>query len=125
MTGFSSYTNADYGIDGEIEFKTGNNEATGKRIYLQLKSGDSYLRTRKSDNTEIFDIPDERHIDYWQAHAYDVYLVIRASNGHVRWMNITAYLKRQTTRSKQVIFDGKEFNPHELLLLRNRLIGTY
>jgi hypothetical protein len=32
----------------EIEFKDDAGEATGKKLYLQLKSGDSYLRERKS-----------------------------------------------------------------------------
>ena len=110
---------ADYGIDGEIEFRTAHGVVTGKRIYVQLKSGDSYIRPRKSDNAEIFDIPDERHIDYWQSQPADVYLIHRSAAGRVRWMNITAYLKRQTRRSRQVIFDAEEFTPANLLRVRD------
>jgi hypothetical protein len=39
----------DYGIGMEIEFKADNGYPSGQRVYLQLKSGDSYLRTRKTD----------------------------------------------------------------------------
>ena len=41
---YRGYTNSDHGIDGEIEFKDDQGRATGKRLYVQLKSGDSYLR---------------------------------------------------------------------------------
>jgi len=39
---------SDHGIDMEIEFRSGAGEATGRKLYLQLKSSDSYLRERKS-----------------------------------------------------------------------------
>ena len=35
---------SDHGIDMEIEFKDDAGEATGRKLYLQPKSGDSYLR---------------------------------------------------------------------------------
>ena len=40
---YRGYTNSDHGIDGEIEFKDDQGRASGKRLYVQLKSGDSYL----------------------------------------------------------------------------------
>jgi len=61
---------SDYGIDMEIEFKDDNYEATGQRLYLQLKSGDSYLRERKRDNVEIFKIKDERLARYWMGRSF-------------------------------------------------------
>ena len=39
---YRQYTNSDHGIDGEIEFKDPEGKASGRRLYLQLKSGDSY-----------------------------------------------------------------------------------
>lgn len=35
---YRGYTNSDHGIDGEIEFKYDDGKASGKRLYLQLKS---------------------------------------------------------------------------------------
>lgn len=105
---FRPTPNSDWGIDGEIEFKNREGEASGKRVYLQLKSGDSHLRERKRDDTEIFDIK-PRHAEYWQAHAYDVMLVIRTSDGEIRWMNVTKYLKQHGKGTKQIIFDGEPF----------------
>src|SRR6059058_42799 len=95
---FRPTTMFDYGIDGEVEFKDDNGRASGKKIYVQLKSGNSYLRTRKSDDREIFDVKNERHLDYWINHPVDVYLVIRqtgerSGEGTIRWMNVTRSLK--------------------------------
>ena len=41
-----SYNVSDHGIDMEIEFKDDAGEATGRKLYLQLKSGDSHLHER-------------------------------------------------------------------------------
>lgn len=71
----------DQGIDMEIEFKNDAAEATGQKLYLQLKSGDSYLRQRHGDGTEIFSTKDERHTRYWMAQQFPVMLVIRTSGG--------------------------------------------
>ncbi len=84
---------SDHGIDMEIEFKDDTGEATGRKLYLQLKSGDSYLRERKRDGAEIFTIKDERHARYWAAQEFPVMLVIRTSDGEVRWMEIRELLK--------------------------------
>ena len=95
---FRPVTMFDRGIDGEVEFKNNDGKASGKRIYIQLKSGNSYLRTRKGDGSEVFDVKDDRHLTYRIGQPVDVYLVIRQTDEltgqHViRWMNVTRYLK--------------------------------
>src|SRR5512136_691113 len=85
---------SDQGIDMEIEFTDDAHEATGAKLYLQLKSGDSYLRERKSDGVEVFKIKEERWARYWRVQAFRVRLVVRNSDGEVRWMRIDGYLKR-------------------------------
>src|SRR5262249_12015059 len=136
---YRQYTNSDHGIDGEIEFKVYedkvsdkkgesseiSSKATGKRLYLQLKSGDSYLHTRKKDGAEIFTIKKKRWAEYWQQQAYPVMLVIRTSDGNIRWMNVTEYLKRHSQGGKQVkqiVFDGEPFTAPSLQKMRDRLI---
>jgi len=79
---------SDQGIDMEIEFRDDVGEATGRKLYLQLKSGDSYPRKRERDDTEVFTIGHERHARYWMAQAFPVMLVIRTSEGEVRWMEV-------------------------------------
>jgi GTPase SAR1 family protein len=125
---YRGYTNSDHGIDGEIEFKNDDEQrtASGKKVYLQLKSGDSYLHERKRDDAEVFTIKNVRWVTYWQSLPCDVMLVIRTSDGVIRWMNITEYLKRATEHRtktvKQVVFDGEPFNAYTVRRLRDRLI---
>lgn len=103
----------DYGIDGEVEMKDNDGQPSGKKLYVQLKSGNSYLRTRRRDGREVFDVKNERHLEYWVSQPVDVYLVIRqtderTSEQNIRWMNITRYLKSRTDkRSRQIVFDGE------------------
>jgi uncharacterized CHY-type Zn-finger protein len=115
---FRPTPNSDWGIDGEIEFKNDKGEASGRRVYLQLKSGNSYLRTRKSDGKEIFQIKNPRHAEYWQAQEYPVMLVIRTSDGEIRWMNVTEYLCQHGTSTKQIIFEGEPFTALNVARLR-------
>ena len=42
---------SDQGIDMEIEFNDDAHEATGAKLCLQLKSGDSYTRKRRGEET--------------------------------------------------------------------------
>jgi len=105
---------SDHGIDMEIEFKDDSLKATGKKLYLQLKSGDSHLRKRKGDGTEVFTIKDERHARYWMGQAFPVMLVIRTSDGDIRWMEVRDRLKEKSgdskTPVKQIIFSGERFD---------------
>jgi hypothetical protein len=118
---------SDQGIDMEIEFTNDVHEATGAKLYLQLKSGDSYLRERKSDGAEIFTIKDERHAHYWMAQAFPVLLVIRYSEGEVRWMRIDDYLKRESDNGKkpvkQIVFAGERFDVMSVRRWRERVLG--
>ena len=115
----------DHGIDCEVEFKDNDGKASGKKIYIQLKSGNSYLRVRKTDDVEIFDVKNERHLAYWQNQPVDVYLVIRQQDERtgeavIRWMNVTRYLKeREDKDSKQIVFNGSKLDMSEIWRVRN------
>ena len=100
----------DQDINGEVEFKDNDCKASGKRIYIQLKSGNSYLRSRKSNGSDVFDVSNDRHLEYWINQPVDVYLVIRqtdelSSQQVIRWMKVTRYLMaRKDKESRQIIF---------------------
>lgn len=121
---YRQYTNSDHGIDGEIEFKSNDGQATGKRLYLQLKSGDSYLTKRQRDGAEIFHIKKARWADYWRSHAYPVMLVIRNSKGEARWMDVSEYLKRAENQVKQIVFEGERFDALSLIRWRDRVLAA-
>ncbi len=120
---FRQYSNSDHGIDGEIEFKDYVGNASGKRLYLQLKSGDSYLYKRKRDGAEIFIIKKGRWAQYWVQQAYPVMLVIRTSDGEIRWMNVTDYLRERNTDKNQIVFDGEPFTALNLIGVRDRVLA--
>ncbi|MEH2455278.1 TIR domain-containing protein [Nostoc sp.] len=120
---FRQISNSDRGIDGEIEFKNDQGEASGKRVYLHLKSGDSYLYKRKRDGKEIFNI--KGHAKYWypDSQNYPVMLVIRTSDQQIRWMNVSDYLAKHGKRKRQIEFDGEPFTAWNLVKLRNSLLA--
>ena len=119
-------TVSDHGIDMEIEFKNDAGEATGRKLYLQLKSGDSYLRERKRDGTEVFKIAKPRHAKYWREQAFPVLLVIRTSDSEVRWMEIRDYLKRESEDGKkavkQIVFEGERFDVMSVRRWRDKVL---
>lgn len=119
---FRPTPNSDWGIDGEIEFKNDRGEASGMRVYLQLKSGDSYLRLRQRDEKEVFTIKNPRWAQYWQAQRYPVMLVIRTSDGRIRWMNVTEYLRQQNEETKQIVFQGERFTAPNVAKMRDKLL---
>ncbi|WP_295444065.1 TIR domain-containing protein [uncultured Thiodictyon sp.] len=122
---YRGYTNSDHGIDGEIEFKDDQGRASGRRLYVQLKSGDSYLKQRQRDGAEVFQIKNPRWADYWQQQAYAVMLVIRTSDGEIRWMDVSAYLQAATKGGKtvkQVVFDGERLDVMSVRRWRDRLL---
>lgn len=119
---------SDHGIDMEIEFKDDAGNATGQRLYLQLKSGDSYLTQRKRDGAEIFRIPNQRHAEYWMNQAYPVMLVVRNAEGEIRWMEIRDHLRQLTnsgtTPVRQITFEGDRFDVMAVRRWRQRLLGS-
>lgn len=118
------FTVSDHGIDMEIEFKNDDGEATGQKLYLQLKSGDSYLHERKRDGSEIFRIKNARDAEYWQQQTFPVLLVIRTADGEVRWMEIRDYLKcGEGKKVMQIVFEGERFDVMSVRRWRDRILG--
>jgi hypothetical protein len=125
---YRGYTNSDHGIDGEIEFKNDQGQASEKRLYLQLKSGDSYLKKRQRDGAEVFQIKEARWAEYWQQQAYPVMLVIRTSDGQIRWMDVSAYLKLESDNGKkpvkQIVFEGERLEVMSVRRWRDRMLAA-
>jgi DNA-directed RNA polymerase subunit RPC12/RpoP len=121
---FRPVTMWDYGVDGELEFKGDDGKASGHKVYVQLKSGASYLRTRKTDGKEVFNVKDPRHLKFWASQPVDVYLVIRDAEGTIRWMNVTRYLRTRANKlSRQIVFEGEKLDAPAVWRMRDREIG--
>lgn len=130
----------DEGIDMEMEFTDAEGRGTGKRIYLQLKSGNSYLERRKSDEEEIFRIKEQRWVTYWLKQECPVLLVIGTFPGEeelrggkeerfadIRWMEIGELLRRESSGGKkpvkQIVFEGERLDVMSVRRLRERVLG--
>ena len=54
-------------------------------------------------------------------------LVIRTSDGAIRWMDVTAYLKHTSNNGKkavkQIVFDGERFDVMSVRRWRERVLG--
>jgi HEAT repeat protein/energy-coupling factor transporter ATP-binding protein EcfA2 len=116
---FREVTKYDEGIDGEIEFRDEYGRGTPQRVCLQLKSGDSYLERRK-DGKEFFRIRKQRHALYWRGQAYPVLLVVRTSDGRIRWMDVREYLRRHGTHIRKIEFQGEPFTRESVEQMRFR-----
>ena len=121
---FRLVTRFDDGIDGEVEFKDDDGRASGRKIYLQIKSGNFYLRTRWRDGREVFDAKNPRYLDDWISQPVDVYLVIRQTDewggeGTICWMNVTQYLKKRKDKtSRKIVFKGRCLDMEAVRTLR-------
>ena len=76
---------------------------------------------------EVFQIKNPRWADYWQQQAYAVMLVIRTLDGEIRWMDVTACLKRESAGGKtvkQIVFEGERFDVTSVRPWRENALGT-
>jgi len=117
---------SDHGLDMEIEFTDDSGEATGRKLYLILRSGDSALTTRKRDGAELFKIDKQQDARYWMKQACPVLLVVRNNEGHVRWMEIREHLNEVTNNGerqvRQIVFDGERFDVMSIRRWRDRIL---
>lgn len=119
---FRPIANSDHGIDGEIEFRNNKGEASGQRLYLQLKSSGNYRR-HAYQPLEVVEIDNRCHLEQWQASDHPVMLVIRDADGKIRWTNVTDYLKRHGTANKWIKFKGEPFTAVNVHKMWRQLIG--
>lgn len=117
----------DHGIDMEIELKDDTGRATGNKLYLQLKSGDSHLRHRKRDDSRVFRIATSRHADYWADQAFPVMLVVRDADGTIEWMEVGAPLRRARAAGDwpptDIRFDGERLDVMAVRRKRDAALG--
>lgn len=120
-------TVSDHGIDMEIEFKTDAGAATGRKLYLQLKSGDSHLRRPARGDRRVFRIRKPRHAAYWADQRFPVMLVVRDAGGAIEWMEIGEPLRRLREAGDwpphQIDFAGERFDVMSIRRWRERALA--
>ena len=131
----------DEGLDMKLEFTNDNGEGMGRRLYQQLKSGNSHLTKRKTDGAEIFTIKKQRWVEYWLAQPHPVMLVIgtfsedderaigkdKLEFAEVRWMEISSVLQRESQNGtkpvKQIEFKGERLDLSSVRRWRARVLA--
>ena len=106
----------------------GLTDGVGKRLCLQLKTGNSHLTKRKTDGAEIFTIRKQRWVEVWMNRPWPVMLVtgtsseedVRANErqkvefADVRWIEITSVLRRESANGmkpvKQIEFKAERLD---------------
>jgi hypothetical protein len=56
-----------------------------------------------------------------------VMLVVRTSDGRIRWMDVRAYLQREQDAGrevKQIVFNGEPFTAETVRNMREKVLGT-
>jgi len=129
----------DEGIDMELEFTDDDGKGTGRRLYLQLKSGNSHLK-RRADGSEVFKIKEQRWVDYWLKQPHPVMLVVgtfaeddersvgkdKLEFAEVRWMEISSVLRRESQNGakpvKQIEFKGERLDMTSVMAWRDLML---
>jgi len=130
---FRQVDQADHGFDGEVEFKDNDGNASGKKIYVQLKSENWYVRNDdwfsmhmlEDEVTGVFEVKDDRFLERWTSQPFDVYLVVRQSDENtntqtIRWMNVTRYLKERSDTSRRIPFTGEKLDMEAVWKVRDQ-----
>jgi len=64
---------------------------------------------------------------YGRQQAYTVMLIIRTSDGEIRWMGLSTHLKREGAGGKalkQIIFEGERFDALGVQNWRKKVLGA-
>ena len=74
----------------------------------------------------MFHIKNARHADYWISQSYPVIRVIRTSNGNIRLMDVSLYLRNEVDKNRRkartVVFQGEPFTALNLQRVRDKFI---
>ncbi len=136
--------NNDEGIDIRLEFTMqevndkGNSVAagTGRFLMIQAKCGNSYLRERKRDAVEVFDMEHKWAI-YWAKQTCPVMLVIgtfpdgrfgreKVRFAEVRWMEVGEYCREEIKAGRKVTkieFRGEPLTTANILKWREKVLS--
>lgn len=75
----------------------------------------------------IFVIMRDRRAKYWMDQAFPVMLVIRNSDGKIRWMEVRDWLKEATNHGKkpvrQIVFEPQRFDVMSVRRWRDEALG--
>jgi WD40 repeat protein len=134
---YRGYEAGTQGIDGEIEFKDDEGRPSGKRLYVQIRLAGSYEMESSGKDTleigrgahgdEVVRIKNPEWADQWRQKEHPLMLVLRTSDGEIRWMNVSDYFKQEGLDGQKPVdrieFDGERFDIASVGRWRERLLA--
>ena len=106
---FRETSNSDTGVDGQVEEVDEDNNATGRIMAVQIKSGSSYLH--ENGNSWTFYI-DEAHKNYWRLFPIPVMLLVYNPNDKNVYFVDAKYALNTTGKidipKKNVLYEGNK-----------------
>lgn len=98
----------DVGIDGQIEYVNSDGQATGRMVFVQVKSGASYFNGATASSVPYY--PAEKHKSYWERSPLPVILILHNElSGETYWVDARNSLRRGSTVidvPKHQVFDA-------------------
>lgn len=94
----------DFGVDAQVEIiKEGL--PTGNLIGLQIKTGQSYFRSKGEDYIYY---GQKRHLDYWVGHTLPVFLILcNLETNEILWKRIESSEVQQTDKGWSIVIPKK------------------
>jgi hypothetical protein len=122
---FRETPNADVGIDGQIEYVNNNDQAIGRIMAAQIKSGDSYL-IDKGEHWAFY--PKPKHKSYWESYPIPVLLLVFSPSKKVTYYTDVRYQLNIPGRTNDYISIPKsvtlESSTKDILFQNSGEIGT-
>ncbi|WP_314326182.1 DUF4365 domain-containing protein [Paenarthrobacter ilicis] len=87
----------DVGIDGQIEYVNAKNEATGRMVLVQVKTGTSYFDSATDKFVSYY--PAEKHRNYWEQAPLPVILVLHNPDSReTYWIDARSTLRGRVNK---------------------------
>ena len=102
---FREQTTDDYGVDAHVETIDKDGKPTGKLIAIQIKSGESYFKSKNEYYTLSIS---NRHIQYWTNHSLPVIIIlVNPQSEEMFWQHIN-YVSMEKMQKNWKIKISKE-----------------
>lgn len=120
---FRERQHSDYGIDADVEQKI-NGKRTNKHIALQIKSGSSYIKTKK--NGKISFSIDSWHYDYWlQSDRPVLILLYDPETKQIYWEQVRLAIIQKAKGHKKIEISTSKILNKNCIDELNIIINTY
>lgn len=107
----------------EVEFKDNDGTPSGRKIYVQLRSGGAYTTSKPSRSESeaiVVKVTDPTLMKEWLAQPSDLYLVVRDDETEtILWMNVTRAFQGRKPKS-EFAFHGERLDAPAIWRVRDQ-----